>query len=340
MRTAVVIDPRYQAHDTGAGHPERPERIGAVLGLLESYRRPGLLRLEPRPATLDEVRANHVPAHVERVEATAERRWYAFDADTPTGPRSFETALLAAGGVLRGVDAVMAGEADNAFVLARPPGHHAEPDRAMGFCLFNNVAVAAHALRRRWGVGRVLIVDWDVHHGNGTQRSFWDDPAVLFVSTHQYPFYPGTGDVTEVGGGPGRGFTVNVPLSAGCGDPEYISIFRDLVDPICRQFAPEFVLISAGFDAHRRDPLAGMAMTEAGFAALARLVLCVAAATAGGRVVAALEGGYDLEGLTRSVAAVLDEMEGLKLGQPLPDARAEPPVLGRARDLLRDHWDL
>jgi acetoin utilization deacetylase AcuC-like enzyme len=307
--TGVVIDTRYLEHDTGAGHPERPERIGVLLPVVDAH----AARLTPVPAraaTGDELALVHDPAYVEEVAATQNKAWFAFDADTPTSPRSYATACLAAGGLLALLDAVMARRVHNGFAFARPPGHHAERHRAMGFCLFNNVAVGAEYLRRRHGLQRILIVDWDLHHGNGTQHMFETDPGVLYVSTHQYPYYPGTGALDEVGRGDGAGCTVNLPFPAGFGDAEYIEAFRSIVEPVARQYAPQFVLISAGFDAHARDPLGGMQLTETGFRAMTRLLLDVARDHADGRCAAILEGGYDLTAMRNSAGAVLTELQG------------------------------
>jgi acetoin utilization deacetylase AcuC-like enzyme len=340
VRTALVIDDRFQAHDPGPGHPESPARIRAILDVLSQYHRPGLVTLEPRPATRDELALIHAPSHIERVAATAGQRHYAFDADTPVSARSFETACLAAGGTLALVEAVMAGEVQNGFAFVRPPGHHAEADRAMGFCLFNNVAIAARHLQRRFGIRRVLIVDWDVHHGNGTQDSFFADPDVLYVSTHQYPFYPGTGAATEVGAGPGTGRTLNVPFPAGCGDDEYIAAFTDVIVPIAAQFRPEFVLVSAGFDAHRRDPLAAMTVTDEGFRAMARLLVRVAEQHANGRLAAILEGGYDLRALQTAIPAVLDELEGARAADAIATPQPRSGVLDATRAAQRPFWDV
>jgi acetoin utilization deacetylase AcuC-like enzyme len=236
------------------------------------------------------------------------------------------------------LEAIMTKEIDNGFALVRPPGHHAERNRAMGFCLFNSVAIGAQYLRKKFALKRVLIMDWDLHHGNGTQHSFYDDPGVLYVSTHQYPYYPGTGAAEEVGRGQGEGFTVNLPVPAGWGDTEYLELFQTIVDPICRQFEPEFVLISAGFDAHARDPLGGMEVTEAGFAAMARLLLCLARDHAQGRCAALLEGGYDLEGLQQSTRRVLDEMGGESLDAPLPSHNVRG-LLPRVWDVQKQFWE-
>jgi acetoin utilization deacetylase AcuC-like enzyme len=336
-RTGIVTDETFLEHDTGAGHPERADRLRAIHRWLEQQKPDDWIRVAARDASAEELARVHIPEHVQRVAATAGVSHYAFDADTPVSPRSFAAARRAAGGVLALVDAVMAGTVKNGFAFVRPPGHHAERDRAMGFCLFNNVALAAAHLRVAHRIERVLVVDWDVHHGNGTQHAFYRDPSVLFLSTHQYPFYPGTGAAREVGAGEGEGFTLNLPFPAGYGDAEYVQSFLEIVEPVARRFQPQFVLVSAGFDAHRRDPLAGMEVTEAGFAKLARVLLRVARDVCGGRLVAVLEGGYDLEGLTRSVAAVVAEMSGRALDEPI-----SPPSgaidLALPRQIARHYW--
>jgi acetoin utilization deacetylase AcuC-like enzyme len=338
LRTGIVIDSRYQDHYTGRNHPERPARIGALLNLVESYQRSGLQRFAPRLATPDEIALIHDPSHIDRVAATAHQERFAFDADTPVSAQSYETALLATGGLLTLLEAIMTKEIDNGFALVRPPGHHAERNRAMGFCLFNSAAIGAQYLRKKFALKRVLIMDWDLHHGNGTQHSFYDDPGVLYVSTHQYPYYPGTGAAEEAGRGLGEGFTVNLPIPAGWGDAEYLDLFQTIVDPICRQFEPEFVLISAGFDAHARDPLGGMEVTEAGFAAMARLLLRLARDHAQGRCAALLEGGYDLEGLQQSTRRVLDEMGGESLDAPLPFHNMRG-LLPRVWEVQKRFWE-
>ena len=338
MKTGIVTDDSYLEHDTGASHPERPDRLRAVGRLLQSEPSPDWIRIPARDASVEELARIHVPEHVERVAATARLAHFAFDADTPACAGTFVAARRAAGGVLALVDAVMARRVSNGFALVRPPGHHAERDRVMGFCFFNNVALAAAHLRAAHGLRRVLVVDWDVHHGNGTQRSFYRDPSVMFVSAHQYPFYPGTGAAREVGAGEGEGFTLNLPFPAGYGDRQYVQAFLDVVEPIARQFAPEFILVSAGFDAHRRDPLAGMEVTENGFAAIARVLLRTAREVCQDRLVAVLEGGYDLEGLTRSIAAVLSEMRGEQLGETVSPPVGDPPDLRQPLEIARHYW--
>ena len=340
QRTGLVLDPRYREHDPGPGHPERAGRIEALLHIGEEYRREGLVRLAPRMATEEELAYNHDPAHIGRVAAAARKGFYAFDGDTFASARSFTTARLAVGGLLTAVEAVMCREVDNGFALVRPPGHHAERARAMGFCLFNSVAIAARFLHRRFGLKRVLIVDWDVHHGNGTQGSFYDDRSVLFISTHQYPYYPGTGAAHDVGAGDGEGFTVNVPIAAGAGDAEYTEVFTRLIEPVSRQYDPQFVLVSAGFDAHHRDPLGGMNVTEDGFAAMARTVLAIARDHAGGRCAAVLEGGYDLQALNASVARVLEEMGGQGLAESVPATEGALRTLPQIRAIQKRYWAL
>jgi acetoin utilization deacetylase AcuC-like enzyme len=337
--TGIVIDPRYLDHDTGRGHPERRERIAVLLDML-SAPQANLRPVAPRAATGDELALVHDGAYVERVAATQNLPRYAFDADTPTCPKSYETARLAAGGLLALLDATMAGEVRNGFAFVRPPGHHAERDRAMGFCLFNNVAIGAEYLRRVHKLSRVLIMDWDLHHGNGTQHIFESDPHVMYVSTHQYPYYPGSGDLDETGRGDGEGFTINLPFPAGFGDAEFAEAFTTVVEPIAEQFEPEFVLISAGFDAHTRDPLGGLEATEAGFDGMARSLLQIAQRHAGGRCVAILEGGYDLTAIHNSSATVLEELRaGGAPVEPAPASRATP-LLERVRRLQRNSWKL
>jgi len=337
-RVGYYDDPVFGEHDAGPGHPERPERLEAVRrGLRQGGLVEALVPLAPRPATRMELLRVHTPGHVDRV-AAAEGKSVRFDPDTAMGPRSYAAAVRAAGAVVDAVGRVLDGTIDRAFCSVRPPGHHATSDRAMGFCLLNNVALgAATALAR--GLERVAVIDFDVHHGNGTQEAFYRDRRVLYVSSHQHPFYPGTGDLDEVGEGEGRGFTVNLPMPAGMGDDDYRRAYREIVVPIGRAFDPELVLVSVGFDAHRDDPLGGMALTPAGFAELMDVCLAVASGAARGRLVAVLEGGYDLDALADSTAAVVGRM----LGRPLaPPASAPRPDLEKLLEACRAahgrHW--
>ena len=309
MRVGLFDDPLFGEHDAGPGHPEHPgRREAARVGLGEAGLEGELALRTPRPASREELLAVHTEEHVDRVAATRDRI-HRFDPDTQAGPRSYEAALRAAGALVGAVEEVLDRTLDRAFCIVRPPGHHATSDRAMGFCLFNNVAVAA-AQALALGLERVAVVDFDVHHGNGTQQIFWEDPRVLYVSSHQFPFYPGTGAVDEVGEGKGRGFTVNLPMPAGLGDADYSRAYREIVEPIGHAFDPQLVLVSAGFDAHVDDPLGGMEVTDAGFAELMDVCVSLAGGSAKGRVVAVLEGGYSLEGLasaaSASVARLLD----------------------------------
>jgi acetoin utilization deacetylase AcuC-like enzyme len=334
-----MIDRRYLDHNTGAGHPERPERIAALLAMIESAA--DLIRVAARPASGDELALVHDGAYIEEVAATQQKPWFAFDADTPTSPESYPTALFAAGGFLALLDAIMSGAVGNGFAFVRPPGHHAERHRAMGFCLFNNVAIGAEYLRRRHGLQRVLIIDWDVHHGNGTQHLFESDSGVLYVSTHQYPYYPGTGAIDEVGHKEGEGYTVNLAFPAGFGDAEYREAFEKLVEPIARQYDPQFVLISAGFDAHLRDPLGGMQVTESGFEAMAHALVEIARDHCGGRCAAILEGGYDLQAIRSSAQQVLNEFRSDTAPPPgSPTASRGSALIERIRRVQSRYWRL
>lgn len=310
-RTGIVKDQRYLNHDMGIGHPESPERLRVLYHMLEEEEMRGQFceAIRPRPATREELELNHAPSYIDLIASTAGKPHFQLDMDTSTSAGSYEAALLAAGGLLELTKEVMKGTLHNGFALVRPPGHHAETNKAMGFCLFNNVAIGARYALKNFSLERVLIVDWDVHHGNGTQNAFYEDSRVLYFSTHRYPFfYPGTGAATEVGKGKGEGFTVNVPLPNGCGDAEYGNIFEVILKPIALQYQPQLVLVSAGFDIHYDDPLGGMEVTEKGFARMTQILMEIADATAQGRVVFTLEGGYDVSGQSRSVKAVLKEL--------------------------------
>jgi len=310
-RTGFVYHPDYLEHDMGLGHPESPQRLRAILARLETT---GLLsnlvRIDPQSAQADAITdwitKIHSNAYVKRLRLSAPHEGrVSLDPDTTMSPGSLGAAYRAVGGVLAAADAIMEGRVHNAFCAVRPPGHHAENDHAMGFCLFNNVAVAARYLQKRHGLERIAIVDWDVHHGNGTQHAFYDDPSVFFFSTHQYPYYPGTGKAQERGAGKGEGFTLNIPLSAGTGDAEYLDVFNRVLRPALQAYRPDAVIISAGFDAHRDDPLAGMNLSTPGYVALSRVVKEIAGECSQGRVLSCLEGGYNLEALAASVEAHL-----------------------------------
>lgn len=344
MTTGVVIDRRYMEHDMGAWHPESPSRVEALLRMLEEDPPVPFRRLEPRPATVEELAYVHERGYIDLVRSTAGKT-VPLDPDTTAGPKSWPTALLAAGGFLEALDRIMDGTVSNAVALVRPPGHHAEASRAMGFCLFNNVAVGAEHLLRRHGLRRVLIVDWDLHHGNGTERAFYERGDVMYFSTHQVPLYPGTGAASAFGHGEGLGFNLNVPLLAGKGDADFLQIFEGVLAPVAAQFKPDFILASAGFDIAARDPLGRMEVTSAGFGAMAASLQAMAERTAGGRLAVVLEGGYDLGALTDGVAAVLKALAGgaAPCGRTSAAGPLSPSLRVELREALatfRSRWDI
>lgn len=304
--TGIIWDPRFLAHDTGPGHPERPERLITIKTVFEQH--PELVLVEPRAASVNEVQWVHSAHHVRHVLNHRGVAHAYFDGDTPVGAQSVDAAFLAVGGVLALVEKVETAELSNGFAFPRPPGHHAEAGRAMGFCLFNNIAVAAEYLLHQHQKSRIAIMDYDVHHGNGTQYSFYDRADVLYLSTHRYPFYPGTGAASEQGRGAGHGYTVNAPLDAMADDQDYQRAFDEQIVPAIDNYQPEFILVSAGFDAHARDPLGGMQVTQWGFRFMSRRLIELAKTHCRGKIAFVLEGGYDLKGLREGVEAVFTEL--------------------------------
>ena len=311
MQTAIVHHPIYERHDTGPGHPETPERYRVSIEALKSDRRlwGSLVELTPGKASQGVVQAVHTKDHFKRVEGAVANGLDRLDADTVLSMASFDASLYAAGGAIAAVDAVMQGEAANAFVAVRPPGHHATAERAMGFCLFNNVAVAARYAQNKYKeIGRVAIIDWDVHHGNGTQGIFYSDPSVFFFSMHQYPWYPGTGSRGETGQGKGLGTTLNVPMRAFTKAQIQRSTFESAIEEIASKTTPDIIFISAGFDAHLADPLGQLQLEDTDFSAMTRVVKEWALEACGGRIVSCLEGGYNLRTLGETVRSHVAEL--------------------------------
>ena len=310
MSVAYCYHPIEQEH-TLYGHPENRERLRGTMELLEQH---GLLArmtlVEATPVSMERLERVHSPRYVEAVRRMAERGGGHLDPDTYVAPRSYEAALMSAGGLVNLVAAVLGGEATYGFNLMRPPGHHALAGRGMGFCIFNNVAIAARYALAEEGIERVLIVDFDVHHGNGTQDTFWRDPAVFFFSTHQYPYYPGTGDWREIGAGEGQGTICNVPLRPGVGNEGYARIFDELLWPLAERFQPQLILVSAGYDAHWQDPLAGMRLSLSGYVYFAHTLKTMADELCGGRLVFTLEGGYHLQALAYAILNTLRVLLG------------------------------
>ena len=309
MALTIVTSDRFADHLNPPGHPERVERAEVMQVVASEFRQRNGRVVEPRPATDEELARVHDRDYLGRIKETAGRA-VSLDPDTFTSHDTYEVALLAAGAAASGVDRVLdGGPRSRALAMVRPPGHHAERSRAMGFCLFNNIAIAAAHARAR-GLSRVAIVDYDVHHGNGTQWKFYEDPSVLFVSSHQFPFYPGTGAANEIGREAGTGFTVNLPLEAGATDADHELVYAAAALPVLRQFKPELILISAGFDAHMDDPLGGMRVTAPEFGRLTALIAAVADECCEGRVVAVTEGGYDLAALAASLRGTIAALAG------------------------------
>ena len=344
MSLVLWSSDRFTGHQTPSGHPDSPERAEVMEVIAEEWRREGGEVVVPVAATHDQLARVHDREHLRRMTELAGSS-VALDADTYTSTETHDVALLAAGAAVQAVEHVLQGEHRRAFALVRPPGHHAEPSRAMGFCLYNNVAVAA-AHARALGASRVAIVDYDVHHGNGTQHAFKSDASVLYVSAHQHPFYPGTGDVEDIGRDAGSGYTVNLPLEVGAVDEDYRVVFAEVILPILRQFEPDLLMVSAGFDAHERDPLAGMRLSTEAFGAMTMDLRAAADECCDGRIVAVTEGGYDLPALGDSLRAVVTELASESPNHTRwPAPGAVLPSRGRAvaltvKKAFARHWRL
>lgn len=343
-KTAVFKDPLFLEHDPGHGHIEAPERLVAMYQALDlPENRDRFLFPGFAPASFAELALNHTPAHIERVAKTAGRQFCILDPDTHTSPGSYDAACRAAGAVIAGLKMMASGKADNAAALVRPPGHHAEQDHTSGFCLFNNIAVGAHYGLKHLGMERIFILDWDIHHGNGTQNAFYDTDQVLYCSTHQYPYFPGSGGLHEVGQGRGEGHTINVPLPGGQNDAAFARIMNELIVPVARRYKPDCIMVSAGFDTHVSDPLGTMAVSVNGFAYMTRVLTGLAAELCGNRLILVLEGGYNLQALKESTLACLDEMQGTSrlttaLLQDLQQASPALPPLDKALTIAKKYW--
>lgn len=342
--TGLIRDERYLDHRPGAGHPESPRRLEAIYAMLDgSDLGNACVWVEPRMALEEEILHFHTRAYLDSIIATSDRSHTSLTPDTGASSGSYTAARLAVGGVLTALESIMKGGLTNAFVLARPPGHHAESNRAFGYCLFNNAALGALYARMSLGLDRALIVDWDLHHGNGTQHAFEEDPHVFYFSTHQYPLFPGTGIFTEVGRGPGEGYTMNIPLPRRYGDGEYLYLLLNLLRPVAMQFKPDIVIVSAGFDIHHEDPLGGMAVTPKGFAAMTRVMMEIAEKCCHGRLVLVLEGGYNRIALATSILSVVAELSGKTVTNPQYMAAESDPArnqyaLHRCIHVHRPYW--
>jgi acetoin utilization deacetylase AcuC-like enzyme len=340
MTTAYVYHPLYLQHEQW-GHPESPERLKRTMATLDaSPLKARLMRLEPQPISVERLERVHTPSYIAHIHDQAVSGGNAWrGGETFVCPESYDAAVLAAGGLVTLVEAIVRGEVNNGFALVRPPGHHASSDQGEGFCLFNNAAVAARVARDELGLARVLIVDWDLHHGQGTQYSFYDDPTVMYFSTHQWGIYPGTGHWSETGAGEGEGATVNVPLPPGIGDMGYARIFDEILVPLARRFNPDLILVSAGYDTHWSDPLGSMTVTVAGYGMMAHKLVALASElpNARGRIAFTLEGGYNLDAIAYGVMATFSAMLGdVSFIDPLgPPNRRETPLDQKYFDQLR-----
>jgi len=306
MSVGLVYHPIYLEHDTGY-HCETAERLTTILSYLENTgTMDKLIAVQPQAATVEQIARVHSPSYISGIESFAKRGGGYLDGDTVASPQSYQAAIYAAGGIISAVDAVMSRDVTYSFALVRPPGHHAVHDAAMGFCIFNNVAIAAREAIAKYRLERVLIADFDVHHGNGTQDQFYSESSVLYFSTHQYPFYPGSGGVGEIGAGEGEGYTVDVPMPGGCGDSEYMRAFEEVLTPVTKRFKPQLILVSAGYDAHWADSISSMQVTTSGYGKMATIVKSLADELCQSRLVFALEGGYNIEALAESVDATIN----------------------------------
>ena len=352
-KTAIFRKNIFVEHDPGFDQQESPERLTTLFSILDSLpAKQSFIEPSFSKASRETLLLNHSVSLLDSVAATADKIYSVLDEDTFTSKKSYEAACFAAGALTTGVDLLFQKKIDNGIALVRPPGHHAEKEKSKGFCLFNNIAVAAHHAIERLGVQKVLIIDWDAHHGNGTQNSFYDTDKVLFVSIHQSPLYPGTGNIKETGVGKGEGYTINIPLPGGQGDREYANIFNTLILPLAYQYKPELILVSAGFDGYQGDGASSMLLTYQGFAYMTRVLVKTAEDLCSGKILASLEGGYNLNGLKEGVFAVMSGLVGENLYTPFPSflgeeeeqqLRAEQslhPAIERVKDVVKNYWKI
>ena len=341
-KLSIINNDLFLSHENPPGHPECPQRLSSILQMLESS---DLLEktipLDTRPATEDEITLAHSKSYFDTIRNTSGKKFTQLDTDTSTCEVSFDAALAASGGLICSADAIISKKIDTAFVLARPPGHHAERDKAMGFCLFNHVAVAASYLLENRGFERILIIDWDVHHGNGTQNIFYDSDKVLYFSVHQFPFYPGTGSLKELGYAGGLGYTLNVPCPSMLGDEDYLRIFTEILAPTVAQYAPQFIFVSAGFDAYQVDPLGGMLLTSEGFARLTNFVMELAERHCGGNIAFILEGGYNTAEMGIIVRSVVEEILNMKKSSTDFDLKRTTceHTIAETKKVYSKYWD-
>ena len=308
-KTGIVTDKIFLEHDTGLGHPESKDRLQSILLYMQSknYTK-DLINIEAKNASEEDICKVHSIAHYNKIKSLSEKKGY-LDGDTPYSPKTTDAALKGAGAGFELVDRIINRELENGMVLVRPPGHHAERDHAMGFCIFNNIAITAKYIQKK-GFKKIAIIDWDVHHGNGTENTFYDDDSVLFISTHQYPFYPGSGSESDTGTGKGRGYNINIPMQRGSGISEFIKAFDNKIIPSLENFIPDFILISAGFDAHINDPLANLELTTKSYEIFTEKLMSIAKQYCENRIISFLEGGYDLKALSESVEAHISVLAG------------------------------
>jgi len=345
-KVAIIFDEIFLKHNPGPWHPESPRRLEAILERLEKPDLKNLIEFHsPEKATKEEILWNHTEELYKKIESTSGKSYVSLDPDTATNEYSFEAALYAVGAQKIALKLLLENNYNSAFALVRPPGHHAERDRAMGFCLFNNVALAAYYAKYYYNLKRILIVDFDQHHGNGTQRSFYEDPEVLFFSSHQYPHYPGTGNYNEIGAGLGRGFTINVPLKAYSNDHDFLFFYQYLLKPIAKQYKPEIVLVSAGFDSLKGDPLGSLELTLEGLAGIIKILKEIADYSAKGKILFTLEGGYNLYNLSEGVATVIKTLMGelsFTFPKELTPSTYSQTLFNKIADLLnfKNYWEV